>query len=474
MNTLLSLGLATGLALGALAAQAAEPAKASGTNADKAACSDLQCLVCPALSDPRHYAEGRMKLMREIVPGKDRWLFRSAVDLTNDFGIPAPMRPEFARLMDTFHRQGIQVAMAIQPTRGLMHRDKLYGDRLHGFDYPRASHNLATYLGQLRQGGAVVAPMMQLVQQPPKAEFFFRRDHHWTPAGAEATARLMAEEIRRQPFYAGLTKKHYRTEPGVMVPKDGTLNLALSYICGNNYGFQYVRGYQTIPVADSADALFDEAPDPEVILVGDSNAAAREDESKQFNFDGYLKQYLDVDVLNYALPGVGEDGSLLEYLLSADYKPEAPPKLIVWELPANYRLDSPLMYRQLVPAIQGGCKASKEVLASKLRRPALKVGERIELLSNAGSARQALGGARGFLDIRLSDRNVKDFYIIVYYDNGARDKVWFRREAVVSGGQYYLELSKDPAFAGANLLSVFLEPTKPGTAATDVETRLCL
>ncbi|MGC3891121.1 alginate O-acetyltransferase AlgX-related protein [Pseudomonas urmiensis] len=469
MKILVTLGLGAALALLSQAGQAAEPSATA-----KSGCENLQCMVCPALSDPQRYAEGRMKLMREIVPGKDRWLFRSVVDLTNEFGIPAPMRPEFARLMKAFDQQGIHVAMAIQPTRGLMHRDKLPSEHPLGFDYNRASANLAAYLGQLRQGGAVVAPMMQLVQQPPSKEFFFRRDHHWTPAGAEATARLMADEIRRQPFYAGLTKKEYRTEPGVMVPKDGTLNLALSYICGNNYGFQYVRGYQTIPVADGADALFDEAPDPEVILVGDSNAAAREDESKQFNFDGYLKQYLGVDILNYALPGVGEDGSLLEYLLSDDYKAEAPPKLIIWELPANYRLDSPLMYRQLVPAVQGGCKASQEVLSSKLQRPALKIGERIELLSNAGSERKSLSGSKGFLDIRLSDKNVKDFYVIVYYDNGARDKVWFRREAAVTGGQYYLELSKDPAYAGANLLSVFLEPTKAGSAATDVETRLCL
>ena len=78
------------------------------------------------------------------------------------------------------------------------------------------------------------------------------------------------------------------------------------------------------------------------------------------------------------------------------------------------------------------------------------------------------------LDIRISDKNVKDFYVIVYYDNGARDKVWFRREAAVSGGQYYLELSKAKEFAGANLLSVFLEPTKPSQAATQVDTRLCL
>ncbi|WP_010221867.1 alginate O-acetyltransferase AlgX-related protein [Pseudomonas donghuensis] len=467
MKRILPLGLAA--LLGPLLSTpgvAAEPGKA--------ACSSLECMVCPGLSNPQNYAEGRMKLMREIVPAKDRWLFRSAVDLTNDFGIPAPMRAEFARLMAAFRQQGIHVAMAVQPTRGLMHRDKLYADKLHGFDFARASSNLESYLQQLRAAGAVVPPLMQLVHTPPKGEFFFRRDHHWTPAGAEATARLVAEEVRRQPFYAQLSKKRYRTEPGVMVPKDGTLNLALSYICGNNYGFQYVRGYQTIPEADGADALFDDAPDPEVILVGDSNAAAREDESKQFNFDGYLKQYLEVDILNYALPGVGQDGSLLEYLLSENYKPKAPPKLIIWELPANYPLESESMYRQLIPAVKGGCPVSTEVLANRVQRPPLRVNERIELLSNAGDGRKQLGNGQGFLDIRISDKNVKDFYLIVYYDNGARDKVWFRREAVVTGGQYYLELSRAKEFAGANLLSVFMEPTKPGTAATQVETRVCL
>jgi poly(beta-D-mannuronate) lyase len=113
------------------------------------------------------------------------------------------------------------------------------------------------------------------------------------------------------------------------------------------------------------------------------------------------------------------------------------------------------------------------VLGSKLQRPALKVGERIELLSNAGSTRQALSGAQGFLDIRLSDKNVRDFASSSITTTAPATGV-LRREAAVSGGQYYLELSKAPEFAGANLLSVFLEPTKAGTAATDVETRLCL
>ena len=97
-----------------------------------------------------------------------------------------------------------------------------------------------------------------------------------------------------------------------------------------------------------------------------------------------------------------------------------------------------------------------------------------DFVSNSGAQRRDLSDLAGFLDIQLSDKNLKDFYIITYYDNGQRDKVWYRREAIVEGGQFYLELSKAKEFAGANLLSVFLEPTKASAAPTDVETRLCL
>lgn len=436
---------------------------------------DLQCLICPALQDPQQYAEGIMKSMKEVTPGKDKWLFRSEVDLSNDFFIPKEMQPEYARLMATFAARQIKVVFSVQPTRGLMHRDKILPERSFGFSYPSASRNLENFLGQLRASGALVPDIMALVRNPPKEEYFFRRDHHWTPSGAQATAKIVAAEIKRQPFYAGLAKKSYRTEAGVILPKDGTMSRALKKICGNNYGFQYVRGFQTVPAADDASALFEQEAAPEVVLVGTSNSAARDDEMKNYNFDGYLKEYLNVDILNFALAGAGQDGSLLQYLQSDSYKPDAPPKMIIWELPASYHLETSLMYRQLIPAINGGCAKSPQVLASnKLERTSLVPGQRIELLSNSGARRQVMTGRYGFLDMKLSDKSVKDFYIITYYDNGARDKAWFRREAIVDGGQFYLELSSAAEFRNANLLSVFLEPVQPLDKPVSMDVKLCL
>jgi alginate biosynthesis protein AlgX len=468
MKKTLKYVLATTLALCSL------PGIAGTADTAKDDCDELECLICPAVTDPDQYQGRGMKLMSFIAPGDNRWLFRSSVDLINEFGIPTDMQPEFARLMAAFAAKGTHVVMAVQPTRGLMHHDKVRPDRAYGFDYAKASASLQRMQQQLKAGGAIVPDMLQVVKNPPKNDYFFRRDSHWTPAGAEATARVVADEIMRQPFYKDLTNKRYRTEPGVTIPKNGILDMALDQICHNTYGYQFVKNYRTVPDSEDASGLFEDAPDPEVVLVGTSNSAAREDETRQYNFDGYLKQFLSVDVLNFALPGAGQDGALLEYLLSDNYSPDNAPKLVIWELPANYSLESPYLHRQLIPAINGGCSKAETMTSHTLKRSALKVNERIEILSNAGARRQDLRNSRAFIDLNISDKSIKDFYLITYYDNGARDKVMMRRQAVVTGGQYYLELSRSAEFRDANLLSVFLEPTQDAAEPFQVETKLCL
>lgn len=441
--------------------------------AEDKGCDDFQCMFCPAMDDPDSYVHSNMKLMALLTPGKDRWLFRSTVDLTNSFGMPSSMAAEYARLIAELGEKGTTLAMILQPTRGLMHRDKVRPDKRQGFEFEQARESFGAYLNQLRTAGAVVPDMTQLVDHPPEEAYFFKRDHHWTPQGARATARVVANHLKQQLIYQQLTKKAYQTEGGLTHYRDGTLNLALQRLCGDHFGFQYLPGYRTAPTDNDISALFDEQPAPEVILLGTSNSAVRDEENKQFNFDGFLKEYLSVDLLNFAMPGAGEYGSMIEYLHSDSYSPDSPPKLILWELPANYTLADPLMYRQLIPAISGQCHDENTVLRQQQQPSSLRVEERVELLSNTGAQRRTLSGYDGYLDIRIGDHNVKDFYIIVYYDNGARDKVWIRREAIVSGGQYYLELSKAAEFRNANLLSVFMEPTVALDAPTTVDVRLC-
>jgi len=457
----------------------AGPVQADSTKATGTAepCDD--CLICEKISDPASYAEGQMKSLERIVPGKDTWLFRSNFDLQESFGMPAGLEADLPRFIGKLNQGGTDLAIVLQPTRGLVHRDKLRDDT--PFNWQAARDSYVAFEAQLRRQGAIVPELVSLIDNPPGFEYFFRRDHHWTPQGARITAGLVAQALKADPVYDRLdAQTEFVSAMSIIIPKDGTMNSALRYLCGNGYGNQHVQGYETSSKeGGDASALFGEAETPEIVLIGSSNSAVRDQQQKHYNFDGFLREYLQADMLNYALQGSGEIGSLQQYLHSSDYDPAAPPKLIIWENPVNYSLSDPLFYRQLIPAISGECSAANTVMQQTASipviDPAMEEGQRprIEALNNSGSKLKSLRNFSGYLDLHFSDPAIKDFYIITYYDNGQRDKVWIRRPNIVDGQQYFLELSRDPQLTSANLLSVLVEPTEGTTQPSEITVKLC-
>jgi len=436
----------------------------------------VECMICDAINDESQYAVGVMKSMKKIAPGKDKWLFRSDVDLTNTFGIQPNFRPELKRLISAFNSKGTQVVFIVQPTRGLMHRDKILESYSHNFNYDTAFYNFKEFLHQLKSSGAIVPDITPLISNPP-SDFFFRRDHHWTPLGSRAIAQIVGESLIKTIDFSEFTRFKYTTEPSIIISKDGTMNRALLKMCGNNYGMQFIQAYNTYPKSSDNDdnALFgDNESTTDAVLIGTSNSATRDDDFKNYNFEGFLREYLKVDIVNYALPGSGQEGSLLHYVLSDDYDHNNSPKLLLWELPASYNLSDDKIYRQIIPAINGGCDSTNKIMNKNtaITQPLIK-DMRFEVLTNASKNRSTLTSSRYFLQLDFSNKSFKDFYVLVYYDSGRRDKVWFRRHNIVDGGRFFLELSKSPDLAKENLLSILIQPTEDYDNGTHVEATLC-
>jgi len=83
-------------------------------------------------------------------------------------------------------------------------------------------------------------------------------------------------------------------------------------------------------VLEAGSDLLGDAETPEVALVGTSYSA-----QPRWNFHGALQEALQQDVGNYAKEGLGPFAPMFEYLKSADFA-QAPPRLVVWEIPERY------------------------------------------------------------------------------------------------------------------------------------------
>lgn len=110
-------------------------------------------------------------------------------------------------------------------------------------------------------------------------------------------------------------------------------------------------------------------------MVGTSNSTngvgLEFENNPQVNFIGFLQEFLQTEVLNFAVSGGGSFTALENYLISEAYKDEKP-KLLVWETVLNprsldrSRFDVATDYRRVIPSIYGSCSDSGAVLEGRL------------------------------------------------------------------------------------------------------------
>ncbi|WP_428241446.1 alginate O-acetyltransferase AlgX-related protein [Gynuella sp.] len=428
------------------------------------------CRPCPQLGDPASYDTSFLKMFRTLVSGQDDWLFRSDVELATQFGPDGQGYADFGRLVQAFARHDVQLALIYQPTRGLMHADKLNPTDKQRFAYDVAAGNYAQALAQFRARGAIVPDFTALFGETadPNKDFFFRRDHHWTPYGAETAAKVVADAVKSTTLYRQLPKQEFSTRRSGLIGKRGTLQMAFSRMCGVEFADQYVDEYTTEPTASSSDAggLFGDDALPEVTLVGTSNSRS----AVQLNFDGFLKQYLQTDILNVAKAGAGLDGAMLEYLPSDEFQ-QSPPKLLLWEVPSYYSLQDEMFYREAIPLIDNGCVGKPTEFSAQ--KKTLQPGS-TEILFNGGGQFRELSSAGLVADIQFSDPNIRELVANVWYINGRKERVHLERPAKVSTqGRFLFELKSDPQWRHFKFLSLEVEMPPDYHGSMTVSAQLC-
>ncbi len=419
------------------------------------------CQLCPAVNDRSRYASGYLEGFSTLVQGKDGWLFRSDDDLRMVFGPDAAGYAELSRLRNALRRRGTELVIVYQPSRGLMHPDKLPDEVRTQFNHDLAKVSYAMTLQRFRQAGVVAPALETLLDDPGKSPYFFRGDHHWTPEGARRTAEVVAKAIRALPVYRELPPKAFVTNRIGVLAKRGTLQKAATMICGHGYTEQYVDRFAS-GAAEDGDLLGDDTV-PQVTLVGTSNSDG------VYNFAGFLSEYLGVEVLNESLTGGGFDGPLFRYLPTEGFQ-KAPPKVLIWELQTYHNMSDLSFYRTAVPLVTDGCRRKTPVLSRTVRVK----GASAEALFNGGGQVRDLTGRNYLLDIQFDDPKVEKLKAIVWYADGGKENLSLENSPRIEAkGRFVTELRSDSGWGERTFLSLDILRPDNTPAGVGVKASLC-
>ena len=458
---ILSLSGLTAALLGAAAGAQADAIQAPAFTAQ--AC----CNLCPEAHDAKNYTTRYQQNFTTLVQAEGDWLFRTQEDLRTEFDTTPAGYKRMQQLHDAFKSKGVELVVVYQPTRGLVNRNKLMPTERDKFDYDSALKNYQAMLGRFAKMGYYVPDLSPLTNESDATgnsahDFYFRGDQHWTPYGARRTAKIVAQTVKKVPGFADIPQREFETKITGRMGKTGTLHNMAGQLCGTSYAVQYMDQFSTEPKGEAADGdLFSDAGNPQITLVGTSHSG------KNYNFAGFLEQYIGADVLNVAFPGGGLEGSMLQYLGSDEFQ-KTPPKVLIWEFSPLYRLDQETIYRQMMALLDNGCEGKPALMSSSTT---LKPGAN-QMLVN--SSNKDLRNANHQIDIRFADPSVKTLQATLWYMNGRHEDLKIDKPTTSdTDGRFAFELRTDEDWASQNLLAIEIQGPEDAGDAQKVDAKIC-
>ncbi|WP_339489046.1 alginate O-acetyltransferase [Pseudomonas rhizophila] len=426
------------------------------------------CNLCPAAHDAKNYTTRYQQNFTTLVQAQGDWLFRTQEDLRTEFNTTPAGYKRMQQLHDAFKKKGVELVLVYQPTRGLVNRNKLNPQEKASYDFDKALTNYKSMLGRFAQMGYVVPDLSPLTNENlpdtlPAHDFYFRGDQHWTPYGAQRTAKIVAEKVKQIPAFADIPKREFETKKSGRMGKTGTLHNMAGQLCGTSYAVQYMDQFTTEPKGEAGDGdLFGDSSDPQITLVGTSHSG------KNYNFAGFLQEAIGADILNVAFPGGGLEGAMIQYLGSEEFQ-KSPPKILIWEFSPLYRLDQETIYRQMMALLDNnGCEGKPALMSSKT---ALKPGKN-ELMVN--SKNMDLRNGSHQIDIRFADTSVKTLQATLWYMNGRHEDIKIEKpDTSETDGRFAFQLRTDEDWASQNLLAVEVQGPEAGAEPQQIEAKVC-
>jgi alginate biosynthesis protein AlgX len=350
-----------------------------------------------------------------ITRGKSDTFF----NLAEDFREPTRLNPEtaafFRWLNSTLHDQRTQLIVVWTPARGYSLSEFVDpndpSQRVYvGAEIKESSDEVVT---QLRDLGLTIVDLTEIGSPGDATPFFLKREPFWTSEGAKRAAQVVKDEILSNPAYENLPKVEVAPRLITAPALQSTMLTEIRRACRQSFEPEIEPRYVFEPIVTSRLAQADEASPSSILLAGSGNVSAAASD-----FAGYLSQYTQLTIENQSAPQDDPFASLLNAVSTQRFK-EAPPRYLVWEIPASTNINNraPASMRQIIPAANRVCDAP-DALAEATSR---LVTEKQPLLSEADFGGRPLDAREAFLELSVPPNTGGTFDLTIEYDNGELD-----------------------------------------------------
>jgi len=316
-------------------------------------------LAAPAAAESNYRCTG-LEQNRELpsIEGRDGVFFRINADLRMNHPFSDQTVAYLSELSQALAENGTTLIYVPIPTKSVTMPDHLPSAApLYGFDLEIATHVHNDILERLEAAGVLTVDARSAMLRAPADDLaFFKADFHWSASGARETAKAIAEVIRAHPDYADLPKVTYESQPqDVEIAFSGMRRLLQTH-CLDTLPEAETMTYETVQTSavdlgGGLDLFGDSADAVPVALIGTSFS-----DSPINNFPGFIAEYAELEVINYAITGGNQYGAMISYLTSSEFQ-ETRPKFLIWENPIYNNLaqfgDQPM--RELIAAAGRSC-----------------------------------------------------------------------------------------------------------------------
>jgi len=303
--------------------------------------------MCPELLQTDNLENKYRRLAPIHTDIENGWIFTSD-QLSESYTLKSEAVHLMSGIAEEFESRGIKLAIMIAPPRPLVAGDGVVKSTLDSnsvFDTVAASDSFNQMIEQLRQTGAIVPNLLPVAQEMNQfRQYYFRRDTHWTPAGAAASALELAAEF-------GFSDAAFSVSDVVssdIYEEGGSLSNIVNAICGLENDVEQVAkmNYSRI-MASQGLGLFGSASEDKIALVGTSFSDRYKRD--QYQVADALAAASGADVSNYSISGGGMIGPMEAFILSGDVDDYSN---VIWEFPYTQSPNSTSHLRQLLGALR--------------------------------------------------------------------------------------------------------------------------